>query len=98
MARFTIEATRRSGLSSCEFDVQPIEGEISAGEIIAFVEGGTRYENLILAVLPYRKKRDGVCLVCLNWALPEIMNGRICESRPMNSDEKKRYKRTIHAE
>ncbi len=98
IARFTILTTRSAGVYSCEFDVQPIEGQITPGEIFEISDRGSPFEYPILAVLPHRKGDTATTLVCLNWALPDgPLNGMTCESHAMKSAQKKRYEKYIHA-
>jgi len=98
MARFTILTTRSTDVYSCEFDVQPIEGQITPGEIFEISDRGSPFEFPILAVLPHRKGDTATTLVCLNWALSDAsLNGMTCESHAMKSAQRKRYEKQIHA-
>src|SRR6266699_1050441 len=92
MAQFTILSTRNSGAYSCEFDVQPAEGQILPGEVFEVTDRGSPFEYPILAVLPHKKGDTATTLVCLNWALPDgPLNGTVCESHAMTSAQRKRY-------
>src|SRR5262245_47572653 len=96
MARFTILSTRNSGAYSCEFDVQPSEGQILPGQVFEVTDRGSPFEYPILAVLPHRKGDSAVTLVCLNWALRDgPLNGRVCESHSVTSAQRKRYANQI---
>jgi hypothetical protein len=76
-------------------DVEPIDGAILPGEVIATIDRGLPIEYVVLAVLPQRRPTV-VTLICLNWILPDNeMVGKTLESRPMKSAEKKRYLRLI---
>jgi hypothetical protein len=96
MARFTILATRHSGQYSCEFHVQPVEGQVMPGEVVDVIDRGSPFEYPILAVVPHNDKT--VTLVCLNWALPDgPLNGMVCDSKAMKSAQRKRYAKYINA-
>ena len=95
MAKFSVVATRCSGLYSCELDVEPFDGAILPGENVGIVDRGSPFECVVLAVLPQRHA-TAVTLVCLNWvAADNEMVGKTFESKPMKSAESKRYLRFI---
>src|SRR6266516_1781042 len=95
MARFTIITCRRSGLYSCEVDVQPEEGQVLPGEMFSCMDRGSPFEFVILAVLPHKSNKQST-LVCLHWVVADgQLTGLPCETRPMRSAERKRYAKLI---
>lgn len=95
MAQFTILTSRRSGLYSCELDVQPDGGQILPGDMFSCIDQGSPFEFVILAVLPHRSDKQ-LTLVCLHWLVSDgQLTGIACESRPMKTAERKRYAKLI---
>ena len=95
MAQFEIIETRRSGLSSSEFDVRESNGIVRPGEIFDGTLNDSPFDYVVLAVLPQRGGKIKT-LVCLNWTLPgEFMNGLVLQSRQMTAPERKRYNKYI---
>ena len=68
MATFSIIASRKGGLSSCEPDVRFTREKATPGEIISIDLAGLKTEHVILAVLRQRAGHIHT-LVCLNWLL-----------------------------
>jgi len=93
MASFTIVASRRLGLETCEFDVSSVVGELAVGELFPIVERGSLCEFIILSAQP---QQGFTTLGCVTWLTQcGAFVGYTVTTRKLSAVDKKRYAKVL---